>query len=323
MKTNIILTMSAAMLVLLATGCKEDSYQPGPETATSCVSAYFTSDNEANILITPEEYAASNKLTLKVSRKIADESVSIPVIVTYKDDKFDVPSAVNFDAGDADTTLVITMNGLDQKTEYTYSIRLDDNYVDHYTISDGSDVFTGSVLIAKWVKVVEDAMFYYKDNVFSPTYSDIFWLDGQNKFYIENFLGSSINLGFRIKHYDKNGNEAFSASDTTTWNGIFEPIDHYYNDPDGGSYWWLMSDVTNEEYASWTPEGSSIGVSYINFYRDDENSYAMIYIAGKKEEDTDWYYGGWLTPFIYFSDGSYGYKSLLFYWEGVTDFLNE
>lgn len=319
MNRNIILAMSAVVLTISAISCKEDSYKPGPETADGTISAYFTSDNEANLLITPEEYAECKTITLNVHRKLADESVSIPVIVTYKDDKFDIPSAVNFDAGDADTTLVITMNALEEKKEYAYSIRLDDKFVDHYTMNDGSDVFTGSVMIAKWIKVVEDAAFYYSDRVFETTYSDIFWLDGQNKFYIENFLGSEINLGFRIKHYDKNGKEAFSASDTTTWNGIFEPTDHFYNDPDGYPYWWFMSDVTNEVYASWTPEGATVGINYINFYRDDENSYAMIYLAGKKEDDEDWTYGGWLTPYIYFSDGAEGYKSLLFYWEGITD----
>ncbi len=319
MNRNIISAMFAVALAVSATSCKEDSYKPGPETADGTVSAYFTSDNEANVIITPEEYAESNTVTLFVHRKIADESVSIPVIVTYKDDKFDIPSAVKFDAGDADTTLVITMNGLEQKKEYAYSIHLDDKFVDHYTINDGSDVFTGSVMIAKWVKVVEDAVFYYSDSVFDPTYSDIYWLDGQNRFYIEDFLGSEINLGFRIKHYNDKGKEAFSASDTTTWNGIFEPTDHFYNDPDGGSWWWLMKDVTTEEYASWTPEGSNIGVDYINFYRDDANSYAMIYLAGKKENDPDWSYGGWLTPYVYLSDGSSGYKSLSFYWEGITN----
>ncbi len=319
MNRNIILAISAVVLTISAISCKEDSYKPGPETADGTISAYFTSGNEANLLITPEEYAKCKTITLKVHRKLADESVSIPVIVTYKDDKFDIPSAVNFDAGDADTTLVITMNDLEEKKEYAYSIRLDDKFVDHYTMNDGSDVFTGSVMIAKWIKVVEDAAFYYSDRVFETTYSDIFWLDGQNKFYIENFLGSEINLGFRIKHYDKNGKEAFSASDTTTWNGIFEPTDHFFNDPDGYPYWWFMSDVTNEVYASWTPEGATVGIDYINFYRDDENSYAMIYLAGKKEDDKDWTYGGWLVPYIYFSDGTEGWKSLAFYWEGITD----
>ena len=323
MKKNIILTMSAALLCISLSGCKEDSYQPGPETAAGTISAYFTSGNEANVIITPEEYAESNVLSLTVRRKIADAAASVPVVITYKDDKFDVPATVDFAAGEAETTLDITMNDLELKKKYAYSIRLDDSYVDHYSICDGSDVFTGSVLISRWLKVVEDGMFYYGDKVFPSTYSDIYWLDGQDNFYIENFLGSRINLGFRIKHLDKNGTDVFSPGDTTTWNGIFEPTDHYLNDPTGGSYWWLMSDVTNEEYAYWTPEGSDLGVNYINFYRDDANEYAMIYIAGKKEDDKDWSYGGWLTPYIYFSDGSSSYKSLGFWWEGVTDFLNE
>ena len=82
-----------------------------------------------------------------------------------------------------------------------------------------------------------------------------------------------------------------------------------------------MSDVTNEDYAYWTPEGSTLGIDYIHFYNAD--GYAEIYLAGKKEDDKDWEYGGWLTPYIYYSDSSDGWSSLGFWWEGVTDFLNE
>ncbi len=322
MNNNIIFAMSAALLCISAQSCKEDSYQPGPETAAGSVSAYFTSSNEANVIITPEEYAVSDILTLTVKRKIADEAVSVPVIVTYKDDALEIPSEVKFGAGEAESSLEIKMNNLEKKKTYAYSIRLGDDYADHYSVLDGSDVFTGTVLVTRWLKVVEDGVFYYSGNVFPYVYSDIWWLDGQDRFYIGNFLGSGIDLGFRIKHYDKTGKNTFSPSDTTTWNGVFEPTDHYLNGANGSySGWWLMSDVTNEDYAYWTPEGSTLGIDYIHFYNAD--GYAEIYLAGKKEDDKGWEYGGWLTPYIYYSDSSDGWSSLSFWWEGVTDFLNE
>lgn len=53
------------------------------------------------------------------------------------------------------------------------------------------------------------------------------------------------------------------------------------NDPDGGTYWYLMKDADNYEYASWTPEGADKGISYINFYLDTtSDDYASIDMSG-------------------------------------------
>lgn len=50
----------------------------------------------------------------------------------------------------------------------------------------------------QYVKVVENARFTYQDNIFPPVTSDIYELEGQNKFKIENFLGSGVDLSFKI-----------------------------------------------------------------------------------------------------------------------------
>ncbi len=318
MKINTFLCIAAAGLSLLAVSCnKDDGYVQGPETPDGCISAYFKSSNESSVILTPEEYAQSNVISLEVERAVSDASVSVPIEIVQKSDELDIPATVEFQAGEATSSIDIKLNNLEEKVDYTFTIRIADEYVDHYTIRDGSDVFTGSVLIAKWEKVVEDGTFYFANEYFPTTYSDIYHLDGFNKFYIENFLGSGINLGFSIKSYDATNGTfiPFSATDRTTWAGKMEPLDHFMEDPDGGYYWWLMRDVVTQDYASWTPEGWSVGIDYINFYETDDTTYIWIDMNGSTTSNT-----GYMCSYTYLSDGSApGYIYLYMYWDGMVN----
>ena len=305
---------AAGIAILLSASCdKNDSYEKGPETSPDCISAYFPSSNQSDYTLTPEDYSASNVLSLTVSRTVSDNAASVPVIVVSKDDVFEVPSTVEFNAGESKANLDIKMNGLEQKVDYTFTVRLGDDHVDHYAVLDGSDVFTGNVVIARWVKVVKNARFMYDGQRFPDTYSDIYNLEGYNKFYIENFLGSGVNLGFSIKSYDDEAEKfvVFSPEDRSTWKGTFIPLDHYMDDPDGGTWWWLMNNVANQDYASWTPEGATDGFSAINFYKDESSTYyAYIDMNGSTETST-----GFLCSYGYLTNGdSTGYVYIYMYW---------
>lgn len=314
-RINEYIYMAAAGLTILmaAPSCgTKDSYEKGPETASDCIAAYFPSSNQSDYTLTPEEYSESNILSLKVERAVSDAAASVPVIVVSKDDVFEVPSTVEFAAGESSSTLGIRMNGLEQRVNYTFTIRLDDEYVDHYSVLDGSDVFKGDIVIARWVKVVKNARFMYSGQLFPDTYSDIYNLEGYNKFYIENFLGSGVNLGFSIKSYDSDAGKFinFDPSDKTTWKGTFIPTDHCMDDPDGGT-WWLMKDVANQDYATWTPEGKETGFQYINFYKDESSTdFASIDMNGSTDNAA-----GYLCSYGYLTDGSEtGYVYIYLYW---------
>ncbi len=318
MKINTFLCVAAAGLSLLAVSCdKGDGYVQGPETPDGCIAAYFKSSNESSIILTPEEYAQSDVLTLEVERAVSDASVSVPVEIVQKSDRIEIPSSVEFRAGEATSTIDIKLNNLEEKVDYTFTIKLADEYVDHYTVRDGSDVFKGSVLIAKWEKVVEDGTFYFENEYFPTTYSDIYHLEGFNKFYIENFLGSGIDLGFSIKSYDESTGAfvPFSDTDKKTWAGKMEPLDHAMDDPDGYTYWWLMNDVSAQDYASWTPEGWSVGIDYINFYDSDDTTYNFIDLNGSTTSTT-----GYLCSYTYLSDNNNpGYLYVYMYWDGMVE----
>ena len=226
----ILFTASAGLCLTLAS-CSEDKYEPGPEPANDCMEAYFLSSNSSEYILGSE----STSVTLEVGRLKADNAASIPVIVEAKDEAFKVPSTVEFQAGEATAELTVTFEGIEIQKEKKFTIRLADEYVNPYTVHDGSDVFSATVLVSSWKKVVSNAQFWFSSILKVSTFSDIYWLEGLNRFRIENFLGTGIDLSYTILNPD------FKADDLNTWQGEFSPLDYYAEEPsdDGLKYWSL------------------------------------------------------------------------------------
>lgn len=295
------------------TSCSDDDdYQAAPQVAADTVGAYFAASNAASELLTPEEYAARPSLDIEVKRSNDKGDMTIPVVVDQADAVFQIPENVEFKDGETTATLKVGCVDLQPKQTYKFSVHLDEASTNPYVKVDGSTRFNYSVMVAQWVKVVEGATFKYQGDIFPAVTSDIYQLEGQNKFYIENYLGSGIDLQFYIIPQDANGTwttSAFNAEDKSTWKGIFMPANHYLTDPN--SYWYLMKDADASEYASWTPEGSELGIDYINFYLDTtSDSYSYIDMNGSTSS-----YAAFLTPYIYYSDGTEsGYTYLFMYW---------
>lgn len=316
--------MLVGMAVVCFSACNsdDDNYQPAEKVAADNLGAYFASSNEADAIITPEEYASHPTVDLVVKRKNKKGAATIDVTVDQADPEFEIPSNVDFKDGDSTAILSVGCKNMEQNKNYKLSIHLQESATNPYEKVDGSYKFNYSLLIARWVKVVEQGRFSCSDSRLPQVYSDIYQLEGQNKFRIENFLGSGLDLSFYIIPQDKGGTwtaSAFSATDRTTWSGIFMPLDHYLNDPDGYDYWWLMGDGESD-YASWTPVGSDLGVSYVNFYKDTtSDNYASIDMNGSTTT-----YAGFLIPYIYFSDGSEsGYQYIYMNWDSTNIPTNE
>lgn len=305
-----MLLVGVALTSLTACG-DDDDYQSAPQVAADNLGAYFAASNASNEILTPEESAERPSLDLTVKRTNSKGDATVPVIVDRADGVFEIPASVEFKDGETETTLAVGCNNLEALKAYQFTIHLDEASTNPYVKVDGSSVFNYQVMVARWIKVVENARFTYQDNIFPAVTSDIYELEGQNRFKIENFLGSGVDLGFKIVPQDANGTyseSAFSASDKSTWKGVFMPLDHFLNDE--GGYWYLMNDVDAEDYASWTPQGSELGIDYINFYNDGTENYSSIDMNGSTTS-----FAGFLTPYIYYSDGNVsGYTYIYMYW---------
>jgi len=308
MKINYLKYVMMAGLAFMMMACdNEDDYKVGPEPAAGNIAAYFASSNVSSLTLTPEDYAKSTEMELKVARTVTDAAASVPIEVVDAGSQFTFPSAVEFAAGEATSTIKVGYAGLETGVTYSFTIKLADDYTDPYAQLDGSPVFTCSVMIANWKKVVKDALFYDASSYFPKTYSDIYVLEGQNKFYIENFMGSGVNLGFTIS------GAAFSYIDKSTWNGYFSLTDHYTEYvTDSYLYWYIVDD--SGAYAKWDDT-----VTDFYLYGGTTGSlFSTIDMLGSLET-----YAGYLYGYIDYADGTVCNGTYIsMYWDEETNMTN-
>ena len=171
------------MAITAITACgDDDDYQPAQKVAEDNMGAYFAAANAASEVLTPEEYAARPTVDLKVKRLDTKGDVSIPVVVDKADPVFKVPATVEFKDGESEATLSVACPGLQALQSYQFSVHLDEAATNPYVKVDGSPVFNYTMMVARWVKVVENATFRYQSDIFPSVKSDIYQLEGQNKF---------------------------------------------------------------------------------------------------------------------------------------------
>ncbi len=310
----------ASVALVLGSCSEEDAYERAPQVAEGVTRAYFPASNTSDVIISPQEYAEKPTDTVKVYRHNASGQVTVPVIVDYADSVFQFPASVTFADGDSVADMVVALNNLKMYKEYKYSVHLDESYTNPYLKEDeGSYKFNYKVMVSQWEKVIQGACFLFSNGEVPTIYSDIYHLEGVNQFYIENFLGSGINLKFKIIPAGEDGTysaDNFDPNNISTWKGVIVPLSNYYMDYDADydySYWWLLDDTG--DYASWAIEGHEHGgVSYINFpINESSESYCGIDMNGSTTESAGWsqayvYYpdgetSGWTYMYIYFDSG--------------------
>ena len=300
MKTYIYSAL--ALLGLALSACqKNGGYEPAPQPAEDGIEAYFLSSNASEYILGLDV----TSITLKVGRMQSDFAASVPVIVDYSDDVFSIPSTVEFAAGEDTAELTIEFPGIPSSVEKNFIIRLADEYVNPYAIHDGSDVFSGTVLVSKWIKIAEDAEFWLYEKLDCVTYSDVYWLEGLNRFRFTNFLESGYDLSFSIVGDDKD----FDPEDISTWTGEFSPLDHYAEEAttDSYKYWSLRDDEGN--YFSWKPEESPATINGLYVYRT--SYYSSVEMCGTGTDT----YRGCLTTWLSTEEGTLdGYMHIYLYW---------
>lgn len=313
--------LALVAVAALAACSSDDSYEWAKKVSDGNPGAYFPASNKASELLTPDENDSRQGIRLTVVRTNTQGDLTVPVIVDHADSVFTVPATAVFKDGEAETTIEVGCKGLQPRTTYRFTIHLDEAYTNPYARTDGSPVFNYDVLVAQWTKVVDNAQFLWNKSEFATSTSSIYWLEGQNRFRIDNWLGSGINLQFQIVAQDKENTafyslDNFDANDRSTWHGAFQPYDHSLMDPYGGSYWYLMNDPETEDYASWYPDGEGkLGISYVNFYYEaTSENYSSVDMRGSTTG-----YSLFLVPYVYYTDGTQsGYTYLYGYWSGLN-----
>jgi hypothetical protein len=289
----------ALLASIVVVSCSDDdTYVPAPVPADGCIAAYFDADNESDYILTPEELAENSSITLTVSRKVTDAAVSVPVVVEYKADAFEVPASVDFAAGEKTSKLVIKFPNIE-------------NYVNPYLELDGSDRFVASVLVSKWTSIASNVKMYLSQwsggnvNGVSTYTGEIFWLEGLNKFRVDNFFNSGVDLLFTIV------NEKFDISDKSTWNGYFLPTSNVDKDTWGDPYY-ILTDNSGKT-AGWKVGDSDNAITLFSFY-DPNSSYSYFNANG----NTSTTYGGYAATYVSFEDGTENYYYFYFDWNAAA-----
>ena len=159
MKINTFFYMAVIGLGLGLSSCSDDEYQRGEEPVPYNMTAYFSANNKAEYIFTPEDVAESSTLQLEVKRLQSDDAASIPVIVVDKDDIFKITATVEFEAGESTATLNVEYAGIEEKKLCKFSIRLDENFIDPYKKVEGSDVYAASVFVSNWRQISNNVQF--------------------------------------------------------------------------------------------------------------------------------------------------------------------
>ena len=261
--------MSASLLLGLAS-CGDDDYEPGRPTAEGCECAYFDADNQTDFIFSADDQKET--LVLSVSRRNTDGEADVPIRVVSADTAaIRIPASVHFPAGEATAELTVTFAGLYESRKYGFRIAIADEAADHYSVQGGVTYYQGSVTIATWKKVLENVRFYCSQyNTLGTYYSDVYQLDGVNRFYIQNFLESGIDLHFTV-------NGTFNLATLEDCAGEIVPVAGQGTTvQDYGSYKLFYPATENEDGSynyAWYNDALDIYFYYFCWYNGADFSY--------------------------------------------------
>ncbi|MGN1263183.1 MAG: hypothetical protein ACI4TW_04020 [Prevotella sp.] len=296
-KIKAMLYMMLSVTAFSATGCSDDDdYTRADEPQTSGEGIYFSGSNTSEFIRTDED---APEVSFKVVRDNTAGALTVPLEVTKRSDNIvDIPSTVTFADGESEATVTVTYKSLD--TAPTCELRIPEAYTNPYKIKNGSTVYAFKVY--KLI-MVSSRVTYKPDSESTPDYfsgstSQLLQYSGENKFIWRNFLGSGIDLKFKI-------DGVFDANNVRNSHGEIIPLDHFIDDPEGDGWFLATTNNGNLSYATWTPEGSEKSISQYMFFWYEYQDYDYNTIDLRENQG---------------SNGSYGYA--YFNSPGIDDYAN-
>lgn len=249
-------------------GDDDDDYSRAPEPSVSDCGVYFPSSNESEYIKTEED---KKSISVTIARDNTAGELTVPIVVESKTDNIaDITESVTFADGADRAQIVVTYTNLDKAPACRLSIP--EAFTNPYKVKDGSVRFSFSIyklkMLCSTVKYATDGSgTAYFDKV---TTSQLLQYEGENKFIWRDFLGSGIDLKFKI-------NGTFDEQDVTNSYGEVVPLDHCAKDEEG---WYLTVDKNGDEslgYAIWElPEGNAVNSYFYSWFQYEDYTYFTI-----------------------------------------------
>lgn len=289
LKNHLFATLLVSSLTVVATGCSDDDWQPGPESAPGCMGVYFGELSSYNMTIGPDD---SRLIPVTIGRGITDGAVSVPITVTQIPDGVVVPETVEFAADQQTTQFYIDIENMASKSSGTISLSLPAELTSPYTAGTSELSLRVSVAGA-WIPVSSNVTLNT-----GGTYPDmttrLLYLDGTNTFKLPDFFGSGLDLTFEMANPGNGWTYIHPTGNYIDANIAYPDLGFGAYPYDGG---WFLYDSANGYYPYWTPDGVTFPeidllefedmYSYMQLISDDNNS-GFIYF----------------NPYIYYSDGT-------------------
>lgn len=147
MKIFKYLTMSLVASFALCACSDDDDWAPGEQDTTDKAGVYFPSSNETSLEVEPTE----TQMEFKVARLNTSGALSVPLTVTANDDDaFVIPATAEFNAGEAETTIVVDYSKAPVGSACSFTVTIPEEYRSLYKEFDGGLSYSFTVTRVKW-----------------------------------------------------------------------------------------------------------------------------------------------------------------------------
>ena len=254
--------LSGLALSMLATGCSDDKWQPGPEPEAGSETVFFAPRTSYEVVIQADD-SRIVPITLKRATDL-DKAVTVPLQATVEGVGISCPSEASFAAGEAETTFDIDCSAMANKTTGNVDIKLPENFTSPYGAGSTSLLLTINVT-GGWVLLADDVT-----TLWGSTNADfdmkLYKLEGSDIFRFSNFFGTGLNFNFKVGDQNESYPLIFPQTNYITYEEI--------NGEDDGYQSWYIYDRETAEYPMIYPYGN-VEVTDCTFSGDDY-TYARI-----------------------------------------------
>lgn len=275
--------------ILLLTGCDDsDTWTPGPETEVA-YQVYFTNGNPEAEDLDPNE---TNSYTLTLTRENTAEALALPLVASGDVELFEVPSTVEFAAGEKDAAITVVFKGSETGGNYLCSVGIAaGGYNNPYTsLATTVDI---RQRICDWQVYVANLKItdYYGD-IFPGSYNVDLERDGDSDRYRLKGFMSNYDLVFGVVEnedvsgqyyiYPENGSSGVDAYGDEIW---------AFDTELGMASYPLYHDLLGSGYLDngCIYTGAGYGYTYINFNKRSGYIYGCFYLEDSNG-NSDWKY---------------------------------
>lgn len=146
-----ILFIGAGLFIFLLNACTEDMPERSPSyvPASDVMEVYFPGDAKSQFEVEP----TVSSIEVTVVRENTSGAASVGLTVKDYEGVFTVPGSVEFDAGEAETTIPISFEGLETFVSYKMELILEEEYTHPYdsAMNGGTTNFLVYVTQSDWV----------------------------------------------------------------------------------------------------------------------------------------------------------------------------